>query len=555
MLQSCKHCKQTFEITDDDLTFYDEVSPVLGGKKFTIPPPEICPQCRAQERYVWRPELHVFLRRSDCSGKQILSMYPPVADCKAYAPDEWWSDAWNPLDFGSEFDFNRPFFEQFRELLRTVPVMSVSVDANENCDYVNSASWNRNCYLISGANHNEDCYYGNFVNYCRDCIDCSFLDHCELCYECIDCAKCYNLRESQNCSNCSDSAFLYSCRGCKHCFGSVNLAEREHVFLNEQLSKEDYERRIAGLELHRRSRVAEAKTFFNVHRLRYPHRYMVGEMNEDVTGNGILRSRRAHDCYDVSDLEDCKYCAWFHQSKNCMDCYAWGFPSEECYSCMEAGGGCNRVLFSCVTYNGSNVLYCYQSKSAHDVFGCVSMRRNSYCVLNKQYSKEKYELLVPKIIEHMQRTGEWGKFFPMSLCPLSYNQTIAQDYVPITKERALSLGAKWSDEKAAASVTNETIPDSIHDTDASICEKVLTCSATNKPYKMIPQEFQFYKQNDIPVPDRAFFQRHEARLKKRNPRQLWNRSCMKCRRVMRTSFAPERPEKIYCEECYLKEIH
>jgi len=30
-----------------------------------------------------------------------------------------------------------------------------------------------------------------------------------------------------------------------------------------------------------------------------------------------------------------------------------------------------------------------------------------YCILNKQYSKEEYEELVPKIIEHMQKTGEW----------------------------------------------------------------------------------------------------------------------------------------------------
>ena len=32
-----------------------------------------------------------------------------------------------------------------------------------------------------------------------------------------------------------------------------------------------------------------------------------------------------------------------------------------------------------------------------------SLRNKSYCILNKQYTKEEYEELVPKIIEHMMK--------------------------------------------------------------------------------------------------------------------------------------------------------
>ena len=476
MQKSCEHCGQSFDVSDRDLHFLDQVSPILAGKKFPIPPPDLCPECRFRERLIWRPELHVFQRLSDFSGDQIMSMFPPEAPCKVYSLKEWWSDAWDPLTYGRPFDFNRTFFEQLAELVRMVPLMATKVDASENCDYVNSASWNKNCYLIAAANHNEDCYYGNYVNHCSDCVDCMFVDHCELCYECIDCAHCYNLRYAQNCSNCTDSAFLYSCRGCRSCFGSVNLADKEFMFMNEQLTKEDYQRRLVACELHRRSRVEETRKFFDAHRLKFPHKYMIGEMNEDVTGNAILRSRRAHECFDVSDLEDCAYCSWFHQSKNCMDCYAWGFPAEESYQCMEIGGGTYHSLFSTMVYNGTNVFYSYACDSARDVFGCVSMRRNSYCILNKQYTKEGYETLMSKIIEHMQKTDEWGKFFPMSVCPLFYNQTIAQDYFPLTKEEAQKLGAKWNDDPPVVSPSvKEAVPDSIDDVDESIVGKVLTC--------------------------------------------------------------------------------
>ncbi|MDO8649260.1 MAG: hypothetical protein Q7R81_05770 [Candidatus Peregrinibacteria bacterium] len=557
MQKACAKCGTSFTVTDGDLAFFESVSPTFQGKKYTVPPPASCPDCRFQERLIWRPELHLFQRKSDLSGQQMLSKYPPEAPCKVYSPEEWWSDSWNPLDYGRDYDFQRPFFDQFRDLLREVPLIALSVSGNVNSDYINSASWCKNCYLISGANHNEDCYYGNFVNYCINCMDCSFIDHCQLCYECIDCAKCYNLHYSQNCSNCYDSSFLYSCRGCKHCFGSVNLVEKEYVYKNKQLTKDEYEERFADLQLHSRSRVAEASVFFDKHQLQYPHKFMIGEMNEDVTGNGILRSRRVYESFDVSDSEDCKYCSWFHQAKNCMDCYAWGFPAEECYSCMEVGNDSHRVLFSLLTYNGADLLYSYSCRQGcQHLFGCVSLRRSSYCIFNKQYTKDEYERLASRIIEHMQNTGEWGQFLPMSLCPLAYNQTIAQDYFPITKERAGELGARWSDQEAPQSPKiSVPVPDSIQDTSPDICSKILTCVATRKPYKVTLQEYNFSKTNGIPLADKSFFARHEARLRRRNPRKLWDRKCAQCQKAIRTSFAQDRPEIVFCEQCYLKEVY
>jgi hypothetical protein len=57
--------------------------------------------------------------------------------------------------------------------------------------------------------------------------------------------------------------------------------------------------------------------------------------------------------------------------------------------------------------------------------------------LNRQYTKEEYELLVPKIIEKMMSDGEWGEFFPAILSPFGYNETVAQEYFPLTREELL----------------------------------------------------------------------------------------------------------------------
>ena len=65
-----------------------------------------------------------------------------------YEHGEWNSEAWNPLDYGVDYDFSRTFFEQFYALQKRVPRFNVfNVDC-ENCEYVNYAPHNKNCYLI-----------------------------------------------------------------------------------------------------------------------------------------------------------------------------------------------------------------------------------------------------------------------------------------------------------------------------------------------------------------------------------------------------------------------
>jgi hypothetical protein len=556
-MKSCTQCQAEFEITDSDRAFYDKLGPVFNGKKYLIPEPTLCPECRLQRRLIWRAELNLFTRKSDLSGKQMLSFYPPNADCIVYSPEEWLSDDWDPLEYGRDFDFSRPFFEQFAELVREVPLQALSLHSNENSDYINNASWNKNCYLLAGANFNEDCYYGNYVDHNKSCIDNNFVNKSELCYDCVNCRECFNLKYSFNCRNCSDSAFLYNSQSSRHCFGSSNLVEKEYVFYNEQLGKEEYERRLQGLELDQHNRVQRAKEHFEQHRLKYPYKYMLGEMNENVSGYGINTSRDCHYCFDISDCWDCKYCTWLHQSKNCMDIMAWGYPDEECYECLEVGDNSQRVLFCATIYHGSNMLYSYFCvHGCEDLFGCVGLKRKKYCIFNKQYSREEYEVLVSKILDHMQKTGEYGEFFPMLLCPMSYNQTVVQDYFPLSKKQALNLRAKWNDQDFHTyPETKFEIPDSIHDVDQSICDQILICEKSGKAYKIIPQEYRFLKKHGIPIPRLCFEERHKARLARRTQRRLWDRECAKCGKELKTSYSPKRPEKVYCESCYRAEMY
>ncbi|USN57470.1 MAG: hypothetical protein H6766_03385 [Candidatus Peribacteria bacterium] len=64
-------------------------------------------------------------------------------------------------------------------------------------------------------------------------------------------------------------------------------------------------------------------------------------------------------------------------------------------------------------------------------FGCDGLRNKEYCIFNQQYTKEEYNELAPKIIDHMKQTGERGEFFHPSLSPFGYNETVANEYYPV----------------------------------------------------------------------------------------------------------------------------
>lgn len=112
----CKHCGTSFPITDKDLEFYEKVSPTFGGKKYNIPTPILCPDCRHQRRLSFRNERKLYKRKCDATGRDIVSMYSPDKKIPVYFSEEWWSDHWDPLKYGKDFDFSKSFFEQFSEL-------------------------------------------------------------------------------------------------------------------------------------------------------------------------------------------------------------------------------------------------------------------------------------------------------------------------------------------------------------------------------------------------------------------------------------------------------
>lgn len=55
----------------------------------------------------------------------------------------------NPMDYGQEYDFNKPFFEQFKKLVNNVPQPHTLNVGSINCDYCTLTINSKNCYDYS----------------------------------------------------------------------------------------------------------------------------------------------------------------------------------------------------------------------------------------------------------------------------------------------------------------------------------------------------------------------------------------------------------------------
>lgn len=547
-MKKCKNCNIDFQITRQDQVFLDKIK---------VPEPTLCHQCRNQRRMSFRNERHLYQRNCDLCKKSFLAIYKANCTFPVYCYDCWWSDKWDALEFGQNYDNNRSFFEQLKELFNKVPHLGVVTAHCENSEYTNYINYSKNCYLVFGSHAAENCYYGWRMHDGLQCVDCLQIDKSKYCYDCVNCDECYSLFFSQDCSHCSDSAFLYDCKGCQDCLFSTGLRNKQSCIFNKQYSKEEYEKEKQKLDLGSHKTILLAREKFKKFLKSYPRRATFIINSENVSGDHIISSKNVNLGFNIKSIHDGAYLESCEDLKDALDCTFSGWPAELTYECISAGVNVYNSKFSESSWSCTNIEYCNSCHHSKELFGCFGLRKkNKHCILNKQYTPSEYSALKEEIIRNMISKKEYGEFFPINLSPCAYNETVANDYYPLTKEKALTKGFMWKDPNPKEyRAQNYDIADHIRDVPDSILQEFLACESCGKNYKIITQEFQFYKKFNLPIPRQCFNCRHQARMQQRNPRQLWNRNCSKCNAEMQTSYSPKRPEKVYCEKCYLATVY
>lgn len=282
-----------------------------------------------------------------------------------------------------------------------------------------------------------------------------------------------------------------------------------------------------------------------------PHPYRVALKTTESTGNFLNTTEDAYQSFeidhsrrlryagsiqsseDMNDVNHISTCSRFHETIAC-------FQSSNVYFSHTIIGDCHDIFYSFLCTYGCS-----------DLFGSIGLRHKQYCILNKQYTKEAYQDLVPRLITHMQRTGEWGDFFPATMSPFGYNESAAMDYFPKTDEQIRRRGWRWKhiDTRPAAQAT-AILPEDSRNVSEDVCQEILECGTCGSNYKIVPHELALILRLGLLLPYDCPRCRYKARMDGRLPRTLYARHCAHCRKDLESPYAPDRPEILFCDACY-----
>ncbi len=574
--KSCQNCKKDFTIETEDFNFYE---------KMNVPAPTWCPECRMIRRFSFQNTWSLFWRNCDKCGDRTMSVYSPKAKITIYCSKCWWDDSWDGTEYVMDYDPSRPFLDQVKDLSEKTPHVAVEslYSSLKNSDYSNAIAWCKDCYQVFWADYCENVYYSSILKNLENSIDCIRGFRSELCYESIGFYKNYRTFFSDESDNCVDVWFSRNCYGCTDCIGCVNLRGASHCIFNVKYSKEEYDQKVQEMKLDSWKSLQEIQKKAHEFWDTKPYREYSGHsLNYNVTGEHIYTSKNCKECYIINGSENCKWSQIITvpTAKDCYDYSGWGNNASLIYESAQVGENVNNIKFSTYCYPDClNLEYCHYNIAGKNNFGCVNLKRKSYCILNKEYPKEEYEKLKNNIIEDMKknpyidkldRVFSYGEFFPLEMSKFSYNKSNAMRFFPKTKEEAESEGYTWDETEnptSASTTKSVNLPDTVKETPESILNEVIECMECKRGYKITKGEFDLLRKMNLPIPHECPKCREGKRFTRLNMPKLYNRVCMKCNAEIYTPYplerakissgragAPEDPRIVYCVKCYQAEF-
>lgn len=570
--KSCQNCKNDFEITPDDFSFYE---------KMKVPAPTFCPECRNKRRLIWRNHRSLYSRECGLCKKFIITIYGPSYSFPVYCNECFYGDGWDPMDYAMDIDWSKPFLSQWYELWNKTPKYARLFVGNvKNSDYSNIVINSSDCYLSYSITESEQLMYSESIDRGKSLVDCYMsIEGCDSCYFSQGRSS-YACKYSSQCASCINCDFCFDCVNCQDCFMSHGLRNKKYVFRGIQMSAQEYKVALEKENLKSRKNLDELFIEWkDMIEHKAIHQYARIVSGNNATGNYIKNVRNVKGCFNIYNSENISYGMRVFNAKDSHDVYGF-VEGELIYDCVGCSYGSFRNVCSFYSMTNSDIYYSFLCTNNSNLFGCCSVSKKKNLILNKQYSQEEYEALVEKIKKHMDempyvdekgRVYKFGDFVPFEFSPHKYNESIAFDFFPMNEKEAVDMGYGWyypEEKKHVPTLTSNEIPDTIEETTDDILKQIIACKHSKEgksscnhqctgAFKIHPDELLFYKKHNIPIPNMCPNCRHYERLPVFiTPCRLYHRSCMHegCNNEFETPYAPDRPEIVYCESCYQKEV-
>ncbi len=439
------------------------------------------------------------------TGKQILTRWTERGAIRGADPDWFWSDECDNTIAGRDYDFSRPFFEQYMELARSCFAPSINRINCENSPYCNACVGLKDCHLCFGSEGLVDCLFCVLCSQSTDLLMCTGCRESELSYACIDCSSIYDCRHCQDCHGCSNNFWCIDCIGCTNCLLCTGLRQAQdgHYIRNVKVSKLEWN--TALIELHLGSYAAELRANSELENLAKGFIHETSRGNEDCTAvrhvthskncNFLIHSSDCRDCKDLvfaNHVNDSYSSSWLNYSECCY-MIVGGFQAHNSFFCDGIVGSAINHRYSCCGFNGCK-----------DIFGCFFIKAKEHCILNKQYSKKEYFELLPRVIAHMKSTGEWGQWFPAEFYGVGYRDSWAYFLLGDLSDSEIAIRGflPSSGDEARRITSGIELPDQLDDFVPALCDKEIRCDATSRPFGISQPELAIFKKHNAPIPRR-----------------------------------------------------
>ncbi len=416
--------------------------------------------------------------------------------------------------YTDDINLDKWFFDTLWNLYKRHPKSSLNrVRESENSKYADSLFGVKNAYLSFAIGDDAENVLYSFTSYAqvRNILNSVFVvGNCENIFFCTDVTESFSIFYSRFIIHSNAIRFSTNMTWCSECIDCNGLQNMSYCIGNVQFSKEDY--------LEEKEKILKQKEFFM--QKYYSSTSVLWEDigSTNVSWERIIFSENIESWKLISRVKDGRnlfLIAGVNSCTNFYDCFEVGFDSHDMYAVSQAGTYSQQIYCSNTIDGWSNVYYSFSLEQCSYCLGCIGLQNKSFCIFNRQYTKEEWFELANKIFAQMEADWTLWTFFPWWMNPFYFNDTAA--YLiddSFTKEEVTKQWYVWREEEikvdvppGAEVIAKEELEkfqwfdkDGQRKINPEILKKVIKDEKWNY-YRIVPMELEFLQKHGLPLPE------------------------------------------------------
>lgn len=456
-------------------------------------------------------------------NKGFISRFPSSDRIQICSQSEFELSRESLTKYGRTYDKNISFFDNFSKILtQTVLPNIFHYRENINSDFTDTAVDSKNTYLSNSVVlYSEDVLYSFMVRgECRNILNSMYISSSsENIYSSRGVLESYKIFYSSYIQNSNNIYFSSNLIGCSECLFCNRLENKKYYIENIKYTESEY--------FQKKAEILKDKQNFSLWYSQIETKWK-NNISKNVTGNYVVQSENVESGSYVFHTKDARNIMFVWAKEENRDIYdvfiLWGSGRSDLYWVQSSWWSDKVYCSACIGYSHA-IYYSYFLEGCSFCLWCVGLKNKSFCILNKQYTKEEWYTLTSQIFSGMDKKWILWDFFPGSMNPFYFNDTMAWLLYGFTKEEVMEKWYMWRDEKLGVDIPDTKIVIWVWELaqyqgydrwwnwviDTTILEKVIEDEEGNY-YKIVRAEYDFLMKHGLPLPELHWVERMKQHL-------------------------------------------